>query len=492
MKKDPNTYNYSSNDIWNLGKYRLENILITNGNRLFYHYNPDSKQKDQFLPALLATYLQVIHPVLTIRPNSTRDLGDMWFWNESNGVYTPNAEIYFGEHIKSIWGDAFSSRLLKPTFDNIRYETYIDRDEFQLDPQFLPVSNGTLWIHKLGDEWVIDQAQNTSELYVTSRIPVQYDQDAECPRWLQFLSEILPGQEKEITWLQEYTGYCLYRSWDYDRVCLLLGDGDNGKSTLLDVIRNLLGKGNCTTIGLYDLCNGRWYTAELYLKLCNIDADTATKDLENTSKFKTVTGGDQVMGERKGKDPFFFASFCKHFLSSNKMPYCYDDSDAFYRRWFILKFFEQFPVGDPRRDPQLKEKLLEELSGIFNWALEGLVRVLARNGFSNPPTTEENKAEWNRLSNPIYAFIYSPNVVIDQDGEYNCQEFYEDYIQYSKKYRLIIWTKDKVGKRMNHYFDFVSRVRSYDPRNPEYRPWAWKGIRKATDIEKQTYQEDYQ
>jgi len=58
------------------------------------------------------------------------------------------------------------------------------------------------------------------------------------------MDEILPGQQREIDWLQEYVGYCLYRKWDFDKVIMLHGDGKNGKSTFLDIVRNLLGKDN--------------------------------------------------------------------------------------------------------------------------------------------------------------------------------------------------------------------------------------------------------
>lgn len=494
LKKDPNIYNYSSNDFWNLGYYRLEDLIARVGNKIFYHYDDKKKTKTIFKPALLSTYLQLKHPIITIKPTQVNqnDPGDMWYYDGENvEMYRPNAELRLGRDIKEIWHDNFDTRLLYQTFANIRYETYINREEFTLNPEYIPIQNGILWVHKLDNEWIIDVCENTSELYVASRIPVEYDPNAKCPRWISFLNEILPNQIKEIMWLQEYIGYCLYRTWDWDKVVMLLGDGDNGKSTLLEIVRSLLGKDNCPTIGLYDLCNGRWYQAELYLKLCNIDADTATKDLENTSRFKTATGGDQIMGERKGKNPFFFQSHCKHFMSCNTMPYCYDDTDAFYRRWFIIKFFEQFPEGDPRRDPQLLDKLTVELPGILNWALEGLRRLLTNNMFTSPPSTEEIKAEWNRLSNPLYAFIYSENVVIDHGGEYDCQQFYEDFVKYTKKYNLIIWTKDKVGKRINFHFDFIEKRRFYDPLEPDYRPYVWKGIRKATDKERQDYMESF-
>jgi len=492
IKKSPDHHNYSSNDFYNLGKWNLDNLIISHREKIFYHYDVKKKTKSIFKPSLLATYLQEKYPIVTIKPTQVNknDPGDMWYYHPEKEMYVPNAELFFNQEIKKIWGDNFNTRVLNETYSNIRYETFLDRDDFELEEQYIPVQNGILWLIELEGELVIDIAENTPELFVTSRIPHYYDPDAECPRWIQFMDEILPGQQREIDWLQEYVGYCLYRKWDFDKVIMLHGDGKNGKSTFLDIVRNLLGKDNCTTIGLNDLCNGRWYTAELYKKIANIDADTASKDLENTSKFKTVTGGDTVMGERKGKNPFFFDSYAKHFMSCNQIPYCYDDTDAFYRRWLPIKFFVQFDDNDPKTDPQLYEKLEKEFSGILNWAIKGLLRLLKNNTFSDTPSTDEVKNEWSRLSNPLYSFVYSNNVVIDYMGHYHCEEFYNAFLEYCKRNNLVQWTKDKVGKRMNKHFDFVFKQRYldpeyYNPSNPDYRVWGWSGIRKRTDEEKQ-------
>ena len=66
------------------------------------------------------------------------------------------------------------------------------------------------------------------------------------------------------------------------------------------------------------------------------------------------------------------------------MPYIYDDSDAFHRRWIIIIFREQFIKGYPGTDPQMIQKLStsEELSGILNWALEGYIRLRKQKNFS--------------------------------------------------------------------------------------------------------------
>ena len=75
-------------------------------------------------------------------------------------------------------------------------------------------------------------------------------------------------------------------------------------------------------------------------------------------------------------------------------------------------------------------------------------------------------------------------------GNYHCEEFYADFVQFCKKHNLMQWTKDKVGKRINKHFDFVYKHRYmdpnyYNPANPEYRPYGWAGIRRRTHDERQ-------
>lgn len=483
LKKDPYMHEYTSYDFNLLGKHRLNEIFSRCGIPIFHHFNKKTKEKTVFKPSLLATFYELNYKIITIKPtiSNTRDNGDLWYYDYNKEMYIQEAEVYFGTMTKTIFTDWFKSQQLPEIFNQIKYETYIDREAFNLDSSFIPVQNGILKVDYKSNFSIILN-KNTPDLYVSSRIPVKYDPKAECPRFKKFLNEILPNQEREQKWIQQYLGYCLYRSWHHDKVIMLIGEGDNGKSTLLSLFRQLLGSHNTTTIGVYEMCAGRWYTAELYKKLANIDADTSAKDLQNTSNFKTATGGDMIKGERKYKDPFYFESFCKHWLSANIIPYCYDDTNAFYRRWFLIQFWEQFPEGDPRRDETILEKLTEELPGLLNWALEGLKELLVNKGFTKPQTTQEVKILWNQLSNPVYAFIYSPQVSLDRDGYYDKQDFYDNFMEYCKKNDLPKWTKDKIGKRINHHFDFIKDSYPYDTdKNKQYHAWA--GIRPALEDE---------
>ncbi|GAH51742.1 unnamed protein product, partial [marine sediment metagenome] len=237
------------------------------------------------------------------------------------------------------------------------------------------------------------------------------------------------------------------------------------------------------------LCNEPYQTAELFKKMANIDADTSTEDLKKTSKFKGATGGDYIQARRIYKSPFSFPPYCKHWLSANTIPYCYDDTEAFYRRWIPIQFWQKFRAEDENTDPNITEKLLAELPGILTWALEGLLELLNNKRFTDAPTAQQVRILWNQLSNPIYAFIYSGAVIIDSISHYEKQPFFDDFTNYCIKHKLPRWTKDKVGKRILDKFDFIHSIR---PTTPDgQRVTAWGGMCPNPDYkedQKNTYE----
>ncbi|GAH78696.1 unnamed protein product, partial [marine sediment metagenome] len=202
-----------------------------------------------FKPALLATFFEICYRVITIRPEIAvkNDKGDMWYFREEVECYVSNAETYFSTYIRRIWDDDFRDTFTVQTWPPLIYETYIDREDFVLDPKYIPVENGLLELYQDEDGvWNYTLVENNPDLYVTERIPIVYDSNAKAPLFLKFLDELLPQQHKEQKWIQQYAGYSTWRKWLFDKVILMLGEGDNGKSTLLEIIRELIGKRNTT------------------------------------------------------------------------------------------------------------------------------------------------------------------------------------------------------------------------------------------------------
>jgi len=138
---------------------------------------------------------------------------------------------------------------------------------------------------------------------------------------------------------------------------------------------------------------------------CTAEKILLTKaQIKNTGALKIATGEDRGFAEKKFKDGFTFINYAKLSFSCNQLPKTPDETRAFYKRAIYLNFDTIIPLEE--QDDTLKEKLTtpEELSGILNWALEGLRRAQERHRLDEPTTIEERRTGYRRLSDPVASF----------------------------------------------------------------------------------------
>jgi len=282
--------------------------------------------------------------------------------------------------------------------------TTISTDEVGLDSGYVGVENGLLDLHA-GE---IERDLRPDD-YAITRIPWEYNPDADCPRFRQFLEDsVEPGK---VHLVQEYMGYCLYRGeMPYAKALMLVGSGSNGKSTFLNILIALLGEENVMNASLSKLANSRFSAYRLEGKLANINADIEGGEIGETSMFKNMTGGDSFEVEQKYGDPYDHRNTAKLVFAANEMPQVDTHQDAFFRRWLLVAFPRKFTKeeddGHPMADPTLEDTLMDEMEGILNFAVEGFQRLVAQDGqFTNELSTAEVRQQWNRYGDPIDQFI---------------------------------------------------------------------------------------
>jgi putative DNA primase/helicase len=147
---------------------------------------------------------------------------------------------------------------------------------------------------------------------------------------------------------------------------------------------------------------------ELFQKMINISAETPQGKCINTDAVKAATAGDWITGRDLYKAPMKFRPFAKHFLAMNKPPVIADQSHGMWRRIWVLEFNRRFTEAD--MDRQLEEKLAAELSGIFNWALEGYNKL-----------KEKKFALSESASMKISKKEYRDELIIDSVGSFEKQ-----------------------------------------------------------------------
>jgi putative DNA primase/helicase len=330
-----------------------------------------------------------------------QDNKDIILYSKEHGIYAQDADIYLSSEIEKRFGEQSTNMQVKEIIESIRRRTYYDREEIQKNPKHLrPVGNG-LWDIKKKELVAF-----TPEHVFLSKIETNHVEGADCPKFKEFLGQVLETN-KEVLVAQEWLGYCLLNDVRFSKALLLYGDGENGKSVLLNAIKHFLGEKNVTSISLQYLESNPFAPARLFGKSANIFADLPKKALSQTSVFKMAVAGDALSGEKKGKDSFEFIPTLKLMFSCNEPPRTPDRTRGFFRRWIILDFKQHFPEGDPRRDENLFEKLKasDEMEGILLFALEGLYRLIEQKGFTEHMTRAEIEDFWLRHSDSVAAFI---------------------------------------------------------------------------------------
>lgn len=243
-------------------------------------------------------------------------------------------------------------------------------------------------------------------LFVRHAVPFAYDPDAQVPeRWLAFLHELWEDDEDSIALLGEMFGYALWGDTSLQKIMLLVGPPRAGKGVIARVLTHLLGRPNVgaptlagltTNFGLQDLIG----------KTLAIVSDARLGPRANVQalaeRLLSISGEDSITVDRKYKDPWTGPLGVRFLLLTNELPRFTDASGALAKRFIVLTLSKSF-YG--KEDPSLLGRLLPELPGILNWALDGLDRLRARGRFTEPASAREAIRELEDLSSPMSAFL---------------------------------------------------------------------------------------
>ena len=288
--------------------------------------------------------------------------------------------------------------------------------------RYLTMQNGLydLIEHKL--------AKHTFDIFTTNLLPYDYDPDAQCPRWLQYLNEVFLSDSDKVKFVQEAVGYAFHKDIPKPALFFLVGSGSNGKSVFIDTLSYLCGKENVSNISL-NLLSREVYILDLFGKMVNVSSETPNKKFINTDLVKAVVGGDWVTGRELYKRPSKFKPFAKHFLAMNQLPSIEDNTHGMWRRIHVIEFPKRFTENE--MDVDLTEKLSNELSGIFNWALEGYKRLrLQKFIFSESKSIQKIKQQYQTQNNSALEFFVNHFKKSDPEESVALKNVYECYQQF--------------------------------------------------------------
>ncbi|QCR16562.1 phage/plasmid primase, P4 family [Methanosarcina mazei] len=349
-------------------------IFSMRDNRQVYLYK-DGVYKSEGTEAVLDTEIRNVHNEYYVK-----------YWNEANPGFPLT-------HVSKA-----TAKYVSEVMSYIRSYTHITRDSIEENQdKYINLKNGLFNL----ETWELKP--HTPDIKLIRQIPVFYDTDAECPQISKFLHDIVV--EPDIDLLCEIAGYCLTTDCSHQKAFMLYGVGSNGKSVFLALLEALVGGENTSAESLQKLEFDKYRTAKLYGKLVNICGDIPDSKMHKSEVFKKLTSGlDLIDGENKYQDSFQFRNTAKLVFSANVLPEGKKDK-AYYRRWVLVRFPNNFEGGKEDKTLITRLKDPEELSGFLNLALQGLKRLKENRKFSNDKSVEDTQREYEFNSNPIAAFM---------------------------------------------------------------------------------------
>lgn len=240
--------------------------------------------------------------------------------------------------------------------------------ELDADPMQLGVENGHV---DLRDGTL---HQPDPKALITLTCPIRYDGDAKCPTFLRFVNVAMGGDAEMVAFVQRIVGYALTGRTDEQAIFFFHGGGANGKSTLVNVLIKLLGSYavQAPPSMLMSHRFGRQQTndlARLYRKRLLLCSEVDEGSFLDEALIKDLTGGDTVAARFLYGEFFEFRPECKVIMCGNHRPVIRNHDEGIWRRIVLIPFNVTIQKED--RDPDLPSKLVAELPGILNWAIEG-------------------------------------------------------------------------------------------------------------------------
>lgn len=307
------------------------------------------------------------------------------------------------------------------------------------DNTIIPVRNGYLHL----DHGVVLQSHDKT-LGLRHVLTCNYDPGAPTPtEFNTFIEGILPDAAVRAR-VQEYIGYTLLPDARFQRAQIWLGSGANGKGTLANLVQALHER---TAAVQLDALEGFRMSGMIGASL--IYCDEAPQRNINEQAMKSLIAGEQVQIDRKHRDPITVRVNGKWLILANHIPSVTDQSTGFWRRFDVVPFPVEIPESE--RDPLLAKRIIShELTGVLNWALEGLLRLLARGRFDEViPTSMRSAVQSAKLeTNSVQAWSQDLGIELTTTVETPKADVYSSYAGWCRGNGMVPVASPKFWKRV--------------------------------------------
>lgn len=333
------------------------------------------------------------------------------------GIWRRKDDTAVGAYIRAFLGATASAKKMYSITQHLKSAVVSDVpvDSFNRLPLFA-FRNGTLHYRGNGKTlWDLLKPASPED-YITSRRPFDYDPNADCPEWKNALYIIFAGDEKRIACFQEFCGYALLPDCGFHKALYLKGTGRNGKSTLLNVIHALFGDENTTSLEPSNFAD-HFSLIELKNSFVNICTEAKPDITGAETNLKKVIAGEPIRACYKLKDFITFKPRAKIFFACNFDLQTKDKTDSMTERFLLIDCPVHF-VNNPQEDTNevklikdMDKKLMRELSGIFNWCVEGANRLIKQGQFTITEEQSQIANAFETATDSVIDFVaqFEPN-----------------------------------------------------------------------------------
>lgn len=346
----------------------------------------------------------------------------LYYYNEETGLYMNNDDYIKG--IITKFCPMLKDFQKKEVINYLNTLLELQTTQFNTDPFKISFLNGRLDLNTMKFE------PHSPDHLETIQLHVNWNPDATGETADEFFKTATCGDKDCEKLLYEAIGYSFLKTQALHKAFLLIGTGRNGKSTFLDIIKEIVGRENTTAISFKDL-GEKFRVAELHNRLVSLSGDISAQPLKDSDLFKQICGGDEITIERKNAHPFTDTVFATLFFSANKLPRTPDTSFGFYRKLIIIPFDANLSRVSQVEGALFQEKLMqtEELEYIAYKAILAIKEVFkTTHQFTEPEGVKKIMQEYKVENSSVLSWIVAKKF----DNTYlKSKKFEEIYAEYT-------------------------------------------------------------
>jgi putative DNA primase/helicase len=279
------------------------------------------------------------------------------------------------------------------------------------------------------------------ELRLTKLCPTDYDPEARSDLWEEFLQAVFLEDQELIAYVQRALGYSITGETEEQKIFICYGTGANGKSTLFEVLRGVLGRGYVRTVPrralLYSEQDNNAEVARAALRGVRLGlfSDPAKGARLDEEFVKLISGDEEISARHLYHEHFEYKPELKLWIATNHKPRITEFSPAMWRRLVLIPFRAVFtndtkvdPAVRRKPNPKIKKELLKSphREAILAWLVKGAI-AWYQNGLQEPDIVQKAVEEYRRESDPVQEWLEAETERNDPNAVTPVKRLYERF-----------------------------------------------------------------